>query len=280
MASDRRGHFSFETRRSPGAAMLQNLVRLSRHNLLVRTLVVRELKARYRGSVLGFLWSFLNPLMLMLVYALVFSFYLRSDTQSYAAFLLSGLLPWIWFASSVLEGTSSVVAGSNLVNKALFPAEVLPVVPVVANLVHFVLGLPILVLFLLFYGKSVPPLVVLLPALLLVQFLFTTALVLALSALNVFYRDLQHIVGNLMTLWFFLTPVVYEAKNVPHPFAWTLRLNPMAPLIKGYQDLFYYQELRPHFFEALGVLGAFSVVLLLGSYHLFEQFKDEFVEQV
>jgi homopolymeric O-antigen transport system permease protein len=260
--------------------MLHGLVRVSRHNPLIRTLVVRDLKARYRGSVLGFLWSFLNPLMLMLVYALVFSVYGRSGTQSYAAFLLSGLLPWMWFSSSVLEGTGSIVAGSNLVNKALFPAEVLPIVPVLANLVHFLLGLPILVLFLLFYGKTLPSLVFMLPALLLVQFLFTTALVLALSALNVFYRDLQYIVGNLMTLWFFISPIVYEASNVPHAFAWTLRLNPMAPLIKGYQDLFYYQTLRPHFFEALLLLGVMSVVLLLATFHLFEQCKDEFVEQI
>jgi lipopolysaccharide transport system permease protein len=260
--------------------MFGDLQRLSRHGLLVRTLVVRELKARYRASVLGFLWSFINPLVLMLVYALVFSFYLRTGTEAYAAFLASGLLPWIWFSSSLVEGTSSIVNGANLVNKALFPAEVLPVVPVVSNLVHFLLGLPILALFLIFYALWLTPLVWLLPVLLLVQMLFTVGLVLLLSALNVFFRDMQHIVGNLLTLWFFLTPIVYESSLVPTAFAWTLAINPMSHLIQGYQAVFYYHVLPPSFFPGLLAVFGASAVLLVGGYTVFVRTKDEFVEQV
>jgi ABC-type polysaccharide/polyol phosphate export permease len=260
--------------------MLHDLVRLRRHNLLVRTLVVRELKARYRGSVLGFLWSFLNPLVLLLVYALVFSFYLRSTTPDYAAFLACGLLPWIWFSSSLLEGTASIVQGSSLVNKALFPAEVLPVVPVVSNLVHFLLGLPILCVFLLVYGRPLSPLLGLLPLLLLVQLAFTTALVLVLATFNVFYRDTQHLVGNVVTLWFFLTPIVYEASQVPPALAWTLHLNPMAYLMQGYQALLYYNALPAGFWAQLFGLLALSLALMLVSYQVFVRSKDEFVEQV
>jgi homopolymeric O-antigen transport system permease protein len=260
--------------------MGNDLIRLSRHSLLVRALVVRELKARYRASVLGFLWSFLNPMVLLGVYALVFSFYLRSGLADYAAFLACGLLPWVWFSSSLLEGTSSIVNGSNLVNKALFPAEVLPVVPVVSNLVHFLLGLPILLGFLALYGRMPTALIALIPLLLLAQFIFTTALVLVLSTLNVFYRDMQHIMGNLLTLWFFLSPVVYEASQVPPAFRWTLELNPMAHLLQGYQALLFYRELPPHFVSHLVVLTLASTILMMAAYQVFVRSKDEFVEQV
>jgi lipopolysaccharide transport system permease protein len=260
--------------------MLSDLVRLSRHSLLVRTLVVRELKARYRGSALGFLWSLLNPLVLLGVYGLVFSFYLRSGTPHYAAFLATGLLPWIWFASSMLEGTASIVNGSNLVNKALFPAEVLPIVPVLSNLVHLLLGLLILGAFLLIEIGSLSPLVLLLPLLVLTQMLFTMALVLLLSALNVFYRDVQHLIGNLLTLWFFLTPVVYETSQVPAGWGWTLKLNPMAHLIRGYQGILYYRTLPLHYWIELAGIFALSGVLFLLTYQVFVRSKDEFVEQV
>ena len=260
--------------------MGNELLRLSRHSLLIRALVVRELKARYRASVLGFLWSFLNPLVLLAVYALVFSFYLRSGVPDYAAFLACGLLPWVWFSSSLMEGTTSIVNGSNLVNKALFPAEVLPIVPVVSNLVHFLLGLPILVGFLAIYGHPPTWLILLLPLLLLAQFLFTTALVLVLSTLNVFFRDTQHIIGNLLTLWFFLSPVVYQASQVPPAFAWTLKVNPMAHLLQGYQALLYFNDLPPNFVSHVGVMVLASGVLMLGAYQVFVRSKDEFVEQV
>ncbi len=263
--------------------MIRDILKLKRHGMLIRVLVARDLKARYRGSVLGFLWSFLNPLCLMLVYALVFSFYLRTGTDKYAAFLCSGLLPWIWFQSSLMEGTLSIVGGSNLVSKALFPAEVLPLVPVLANLVHFLLGLPILALFLGIY-KIVPSwLVVFLPVLLLIQLLLTVGFVLFLATMNVFYRDTQHIVANLLTLWFFLSPIVYESEHVPAAFQWTLKLNPMAYLTRGYQEMFYYHTLHAGYAGfALGlvVLLFLSVALCLGSYWMFLRYKDEFVELV
>lgn len=260
--------------------MQSDLVRLSRHSLLVRALVVRELKARYRGTVLGFLWSFLNPLVLLLVYALVFAYYLRSGIPDYAAFLACGLLPWIWFSSAVIEGTSSIVEGANLVNKALFPAEVLPLVAVFSNLIHFLLGLPILAIFLVFYDKGLSSLALLLPLLLLVQLVFTTALVLLFSTLNVFYRDLKHIIGNLLTLWFFLSPVVYDASQVPARFAWTLELNPMAHLVRGYQAVFYYHVLPDGYLTRLLAVFVLSILFLVLSHRIFVGAKDEFVEQV
>src|SRR5512144_1263799 len=143
--------------------MFQNLAQIVRYRALIQSLVARELKARYRGSVLGFFWSFVNPLLLLLVYSFVFAYVLKSSTRGvehhYALFLFCGILPWTWFSSSLLESSQVLISGGNLIKKVLFPAEVLPIVTVFANMVHFFFGLPILVIFLaLASGHQRPPL--------------------------------------------------------------------------------------------------------------------------
>ena len=141
--------------------MWHNLAQLLKYRGLIQSLVARELKARYRGSALGIFWSFGNPLLLLLIYSAVFKCFVtdRGDAiQPYALFLFCGLLPWTWFASSLNESTGSLIAGGNLIKKVLFPAEVLPIVSVLANMIHFLLGLPILGLFLGYYAYvGVPP---------------------------------------------------------------------------------------------------------------------------
>ena len=135
--------------------MLANLQQLLRYRSLIASLVARELKARYRGSVLGFFWSFLNPLLLLLIYTFVFTVVMPGSRgpglEPFAVFMFCGILPWTWFSSSLLESSNALIAGGNLIKKVLFPAEVLPIVTVLAGLVHFCLGLPILAAFLAYY---------------------------------------------------------------------------------------------------------------------------------
>src|SRR5436190_17889335 len=139
--------------------MWHNLGQLVRYRGLIQTLVVRDLKARYRGSVLGFFWSFFNPLMLLMIYTFVFTKVLVGahlpEMEPYALFMFCGILPWTWFSASLLESSNTLFAGGNLIKKVLFPAEVLPIVTVLANMVHFFLGLPILIAFLIYYQRSV-----------------------------------------------------------------------------------------------------------------------------
>src|SRR5579872_792217 len=162
--------------------MLSNLKQLIRYRGLIQSLVARELKARYRGSVLGFFWSFVNPVLLLLVYSFVFSTIMPNTTpgiQPYALFMFCGILPWTWFAASLSEAANSLIAGGNLIKKVLFPAEVLPIVSVLTNMVHFFLGLPILIAFLVIYQH--PPDawdLVWFPVAVVVQLVFTTALAL------------------------------------------------------------------------------------------------------
>src|SRR5206468_12200521 len=176
--------------------MLRNLAGLFRYRGLIQSLVARELKARYRGSVLGFLWSFINPLLLLSIYTFVFTVILpnrNTITQPFAIFMFSGILPWNWFSSSLIEASGSLVSGGNLIKKVLFPAEILPIVNVLANMVHFFLGLIILVVFLVAYRHWPDPLwdLAWFPVVVVIQLIFTLALALFLSALTVHYRDIR-----------------------------------------------------------------------------------------
>jgi lipopolysaccharide transport system permease protein len=156
---------------------------------LIQVLVVRDLKARYRGSVLGFLWTFLNPILLMATYTLIFSVYMRIEMEHYAAFLMTGLLPWLWFSSSLLLGATSVVDGGGLLKKVFFPPQVLPAVTVLTNFANFLLSLPLLVGFLLLFGVRVGWTLVALLPLMVIQLVLTYGLTLIVGAVTVRYRD-------------------------------------------------------------------------------------------
>jgi ABC-type polysaccharide/polyol phosphate export permease len=261
--------------------MITQLRTLIRYRLLIQSLVGRELKARYRGSVLGFFWSFVNPLLLLVTYTLVFTVILpgrhSAELEPYFLFFFCGILPWTWFSSSLLESSSVLIAGGNLIKKVLFPAEVLPVVTVVSNLVHFLLGLPILLAFLVAWGKLRPS-ALFLPVPLAVQFALTLGLCLFLSALTVHFRDLMNILGHVLHLWFFATPVLYSLAEVPDRMRAVLRLNPMAHVITAYQQILFAGDFRP----GRGLLGATVVAVLafaLGAF-VFERLRDTLAEEV
>jgi len=263
---------------SGGNIFLRHLEELWRHRGLVAALAGRELKGRYRGSVLGFLWTFLNPLLLLSVYALVFSVYFRVQMEHYAVFMFTGLLPWIFFSQALMEGTGAISDGGSLVTRVLFPQQVLPVVKVVANLVNYFLSLPILVGFML--ASGVTPtwhLVAFLPVVA-VHLLFTTGLVLFLATANVFMRDTRHILGNLLTLWFFLTPVLYPLSQVPAPYRILVYLNPAAIFTLAYHDLFFWG--RWPRWDLLGLMLILSLVLLALGIWVFEHYKEYFAEKI
>jgi ABC-type polysaccharide/polyol phosphate export permease len=264
--------------------LFSNLAQLFRYRGLIQSLVARELKARYRGSVLGFLWSFINPLLLLGVYWFIFTTILPNRTeglQPYALFMLCGILPWTWFSASLTEGSNSLIAGGNLIKKVLFPAEVLPLVSVLANMVHFLLPMP-LVIALLAYGHRAPELAGLLwlPVVVLVQFVFTAGLALILAALTVHFRDIRDILTNVLMLWFFTTPIIYfylqpEFRGYK-PF---FDLNPMSHLVISYQEVLFLEGGFGHW-RWLLALGVVSVAVFLAGYWLFDRLRDSFAEVV
>jgi|SRR5882757_3271037 len=265
--------------------MLRNLSNLFRYRGLIQSLVARELKARYRGSVLGFFWSFVNPLLLLLIYSFVFTTVLPNETkgiQPYALFMFCGILPWTWFSSSLLEASGSLIAGGNLIKKVLFPAEVLPIVSVLANMVNFFLGLPILILFLVVYRHEPNPWNLLwFPVAVAIQLLFTTALALIVSALAVHFRDIRDLLSNLLTLWFFATPIIYPwfQPNVQR-FRLFFNVNPFTHLAVSYQEILFFNEGPVGHWKWLLALGVGSVGLFLAGYWLFDRLRDSFAEAV
>ena len=266
--------------------MFPNLLRLFRYRVLILSLVARELKARYRGSVLGFLWSFINPLLLLTVYWFIFTTILPNRTaglKPYALFMLCGILPWTWFSASLTEASNSLIAGGNLIKKVLFPAEVLPLVSVLANLVHFLLPLPLVVLLLVYFDRA-PELngLLWLPIVVLVQAVFTAGLGLILAALTVHFRDIRDILTNVLMLWFFSTPIIYfydQPEFVPYKRFHFFDVNPMAHLVISYQEILFFQGGFGHW-KWLSVLASVSVVVFLAGYWLFDRLRDSFAEVV
>jgi lipopolysaccharide transport system permease protein len=264
--------------------MLANLANLIRYRPLIQSLVARELKARYRGSVLGFFWSFINPLLLLSIYTFVFTVILPNQNkvaQPYALFMFCGILPWNWFASSLMEASGALVSGGNLIKKVLFPAEILPLVSVLANMVHFFLGLTILAAFVIGY-RHWPDASGLLwfPVVVLVQLVFTMALALFFAALTVHFRDIRDLLSNLLMFWFFATPIIYPWLD-PNVVAYKrlFDLNPFTHIAVAYQEILFFPGPVGHA-KWLLALGVASVGLFVAAYWFFDRLRDSFAEAV
>jgi ABC-type polysaccharide/polyol phosphate export permease len=263
--------------------MLHNLARLPRYRGLIQSLVARELKARYRGSVLGFFWSFINPLMLLLVYTFVFRYVLPQRVEGvdpYALFMFCGILPWTWFTSSLTESAGVLISGGNLIKKVLFPAEILPIVTVLANMIHFFLGLPILGLFLLYNREPIAfPEILWFPVIVAVQLVLTLGFAFVLSALTVHFRDIRDILSNVLTLWFFATPIIYPWFAAPDLAKRFLNFNPMTHIAISYQEVLFFSGPFGHW-KWLLALGGVSILWFLFGYFLFDRLRDTFAEEV
>jgi lipopolysaccharide transport system permease protein len=238
--------------------MFHVALQLLRFRGLLATLTSRELKARYRGSVLGFLWSLANPLLLLAVYSFVFGVLFKPARGQvigegpYALFVVCGLFPWVWLSTSTLEGSMSLIANSGLIRKAVFPAEILPLVVVLSNLVHLLLALPVVLAALVAnwllspeMGGSVVPLLFL-PLVILLQFPMVAGLALGASALTVHFKDVRDLLANLFTLLFFLTPILYHLDFFGPGLAlmrWVVQLNPFTPFTLAYQEVLFYNRI-------------------------------------
>jgi ABC-2 type transport system permease protein len=212
---------------------------------LLTNLVRKDLKVKYQSSALGFVWSLATPLLLLLVYYLVFAVILPNGAPDFAVYIMAGLLPWTAFSTAVTFGSGSVVGNANLVKKVRFPITVLPLSAVGYAAVHFALQLGVFAVFLLGFHREAfgPQLLLLVPATA-VLLLFAVGLAMLVSALTVKYRDVQHLLEVLLVAWFWLNPVIYgmnlvRAKAVPHGIYWAYFLNPMAGVVATFQRALY-----------------------------------------
>lgn len=249
------------------------------YRTMIGSLIRRDLRGRYKGSALGFAWTFLNPLLQLGVYTVVFSLIMRAGIQDYYLFLFVALIPWLFFSTSVSAGAGCIMAQKEMVKKIYFPREVLPIAHVTCQLVNMFLSFVVVLVVLLLSGKGISFRAILyLPIVVLAEYLLAISITMIVSAVTVYLRDLEHVLAIITMAWQFLTPVMYSIEMVPNEIRPVFTMNPMTPIIVAYRDILYYK--KP---PEVGMLlhgFIFSILLLLVGWIVFGRLKKQFAEEM
>ena len=246
-----------------------------RYRELIWALALKELRVRYKRSVLGFLWALLNPALLMIILTIVFGTLMRFRIDHYAIFLLSMLLPWTFFSQTLNYSVESVVNNAGLLKKIRIAKLVFPVAAVVANIVNFVLSLIPLALLIVLLRFPLHWTWLYLPVPMLGLFLFTVGTGFFLSAMNVFFRDVRHITQILLQAWFYFSPIIYSLDFIPHKYHWLFRLNPMLYVLNGFRLSIYYGKLPTPQSVVISVACGIAAVII--GFSVFRRYQDSFV---
>ena len=245
---------------------------------LLKTSVKKEVRGKYKNSFLGVLWSFLNPLLQIAVYALVFPLIMKSSETNYTVFICCGLIPWTFFATAINRSSFTIVENGGIIKKVFFPREILPISVVTSEMINFIISTVIILAFVLFYGLGLTKYIFFYPLILLVQYILLVGISFIVSSLTVYIRDLQHFIGVLLQLLFYATPVAYASKVIPDNFQWIMKLNPMSYVIDAFRDIFYYQQM-PNIQALMIVLGLGLSLCVIG-YLIFSKLQKGFAEQL
>lgn len=246
---------------------------------MIKSLVKKELRARYKGSFLGFLWTFVNPLLQLLVYSIVFSVILRMGIENYSMFLFVALVPWIFFSSSITSGSTVILQQQDLVKKIYFPREVLPIAYVTSCFINMLFSFVIIfsVLLIQDHGLYAPTLLVL-PVVMAVEYILTLGFTFLTCALTVYFRDLEHILSIVAMAWMYLTPVLYAKEMIPEQYRYLEQPNPMTSIITAYRDILFYKKIpHLHTLTAALLIGIISLVLGMA---VFSRLKKGFAEEL
>ncbi len=243
------------------------------------SLIQRELRGRYKGSVLGFAWTFINPFLQLVVYTIVFSHIMRANIEDYYLFLFVALIPWIFFSASVSAGAGCLLAQKEMIKKIYFPREVIPISFVTYQFVNMLLSFLVVFAVLLISGKGLNFLALLyLPVVMIAEYILALSITMIASALTVYLRDVEHILAIVMMAWQFLSPIMYSMDMVPEEFRGVFNLNPMTPIINAYRDILYYKQ-APQISTLLhGFI--FGVVLLIVGWIVFDILQKHFAEEM
>ena len=264
--------------------MIKYFKELYKYKELLWNLTRKELKVRYRGSILGIFWSLLNPVIMTLVYTFVFSIVLGSGNKDYPVFLLSGLIPWNFLASSLNVGVDSIVGNSHLINKIKFPREIMPLSIIFSNFINFLLELVAFFILLIFLGYKFYKLLYLLPLIIFIQIFLVIGATLIVSSINVYFRDTKHILNIFMLIWFFATPIIYNIGIVPEKYRYLMIINPMTVFTILYRNVFYYvnfpAQLEFLSLRTLLLCLSLSIAILLFGYYLFNKLSPRFAEEI
>lgn len=258
--------------------MISVFKNLYKYRELLKTNIKKEIRGKYKNSFLGVLWSFLNPLLQIAVYALVFPFILKNTQDNYVIFLCCGLIPWAFFSTTISRSAFTMVENGNIIKKVYFPREILPISVVTSETVNFLISTIIIIVFVIFGGIGLSKYIMLYPIVLLAQYLLLIAISLIVSSISIYIRDLQHLIGVALQLLFYAAPIVYTPESIPEQFKWILKCNPITYIISGYRNIFYNQtmiELKP-----LLILIGCSVVACVIGYIIFNKLQKGFAEQL
>ena len=259
--------------------MLLMFCDIYRYREMLINMVRRELRGKYKGSILGFLWTFINPLLQLVVYTIVFSNIMRMGVSNYEIFLFVALIPWMFFSTSVLSGAGSIIYNQSLVTKIYFPREILPLSVVTSNFINMIYCSVIVLAVVLFYHMNLNLEVwFMLPVIAFIEYILVIGIVLIVSALTVYFRDLEHILGIIIMAWQFLTPVMYPESFVRSQYQAILYLNPMTPIIISFRDVLYYGKMPV--VENLVYAFLWSLIIFICGFLLFGKLQKDFAEEL
>lgn len=245
---------------------------------LLKTSVKKEVRSKYKNSFLGVLWSFLNPLLQIVVYAVIFSLILKNEQEHYPIFLCCGLIPWTFFSAAINKAAFTFIENGNIIKKVYFPREIIPISVVTGETVNFLISTIIILGFVIFGGMGISKYILLYPLILVTQYLVILAIAFIISSVCVYLRDLQHFIGIALQLLFYAAPIVYAPSSIPDEYQWILKYNPMTYIINAYRDIFYNQtmiEIKP----ILAVLVLAIIGCIIG-YVIFYKLQKGFAEQL
>lgn len=245
---------------------------------LLKTSITKDVGGKYKHSFLGVLWSFINPLLQIAVYALVFQVILKSNIENYAVYLCCGLIPWQYFSNVVIRGAAVMIDNGNIIKKVYFPREILPISVVTSGAVNFLISTIIILAFVLGAGLGLTKYIILYPFVLLIQYVLLLGISFIVSSITVYFRDLEHIIGVVLMAAFYATPIVYRLSDLPANLQVIMQLNPMTHLINAYRDIFYYHQMPD--MRMLLILLGISVVLTIIGYFIFKKLQKGFAEEL
>ena len=251
---------------------------LKNYREFLKSNVKKDIRGKYKGSFLGVLWSFINPLLSVLVYAIVFPYIMRIKVENYLIYLITGIIPWTFFTSSINMGIISILSNADIIKKVYFPRIILPISTVTSCLVNFLISCIIILLFCIGSGIGISIYLVWLPLVVIIQYIMLLGFTFILSAIEMYMRDIEHIVNFILSMAFYVTPILYTPDIFPDNLAWVLKINPMAYLVNAYRSIFFYQEMPD--VVGLVIVGVFSIVIFLVGYVIFEKLQKGFAEEV
>lgn len=251
---------------------------LVNYSEFLKSNVKKDIRGKYKGSFLGVLWSFINPLLSVLVYAIVFPYIMRIKVENYLIYLITGIIPWTFFTSAINTGIISILSNADIIKKVYFPRIILPISSVTSALVNFFISCIIILVFCIFGGVGISASLLWLPLVALIQYVMLLGFTFILSAIEMYMRDIEHIVNFVLAMAFYATPILYTPDIFPNNLSWILKINPMAYLVNAYRDIFLYHQ-NPSLYGLI-IVGVFSVVIFIIGYIVFERLQKGFAEEV